>query len=718
MENKIIYVANSDEFEKAFEQLTDGGTVVLTDTVVARHTKLAKHSGVITVTGKNLVFEESVNITLGGATVFENITVDVKTSGVISANFYPLTFGENVEVNCDFSVESNGLYLVGGENNKTNDKDVYDSDTEITVCSGKISRIVGFSRGCTDRKHSGHSTLTVKGDAFVRYLVAGSIGEGSTAGSATVNILDSAVIEAVHLGGAKPENTLSGDIDMFVDGGDIYRFDRVCLSAVCGKRSLVYNPKTAPSGLLYLAELALFDDIKSTCDINGHDFTAPFENPFSSESMIRKCSVCEKIELCDKSNETMHSGTVFVADGGFGNGSSPQFPIGSYEDAFNKLTDGGTIVLCGKCTLKANMHDQFEKMTDAYQEPRHKQKITVTCIYNGVDYREKGACLFFEKNIDYRMSGPTTFENIVFEASESANHNRIIARYNPLVMGENCKTTDRADYRFDIIGGYLQFRYSDFDGAVIENEYENLVSPWRRLPLGYDIENLEPIERFPQFSLRSDAAKAFNKMFDDMEKEGLKIPTVTDAMRPYYRQYALFTGYIGRLRRTFGYSFEEARRVVMRSCAIPCCSEHQWGVAVDMYHTDMTEYGSKKHHYFDITPEWAWVHENGKKYGIVLRYHADKTDITGCIYEAWHFRYVGESVARILMARGINLEEYMGAKLGLLNLDSSVTVKSGVYNSVTAFSKETGLLQLTGKHFISIGDNVIIKETQNELSEC
>ena len=60
----------------------------------------------------------------------------------------------------------------------------------------------------------------------------------------------------------------------------------------------------------------------------------------------------------------------------------------------------------------------------------------------------------------------------------------------------------------------------------------------------------------------------------------------------------------------------------------------------------------------------------------------------------------------------------MGAKLGLLNLDSSVTVKSGVYNSITAFSKETGLLQLTGKHFISIDDAVIVKETQNELSEC
>ena len=156
----------------------------------------------------------------------------------------------------------------------------------------------------------------------------------------------------------------------------------------------------------------------------------------------------------------------------------------------------------------------------------------------------------------------------------------------------------------------------------------------------------------------------------------------------------------------------------MRSCAVPCSSEHQYGVAVDMFHTDMTQYGSKKHHYFDITPEWAWVHEFGKNYGIVLRYPPDKTSMTGCIYEAWHFRYVGAQTAKILMARGYVLEEYMGAKLGLFNLDSKVEVRSGSFNSITAFSLETGLIQLTGKHFLSVSDDVKVKLKSTELSEC
>lgn len=718
MDNNIIYVSDSEEFETAFENLNHGGTIILTGKVTAKHTRLKNHKKPITITGGELCFEESVTLTLGGETVFKDITISVTSSGVVAANFHPITFSKGVTVNCDLSVESNGLYVVGGENNSANEKTTYEGNTSITVESGTFSRIVGFSRGCESRTHTGHANITVKGNAFVRYLVAGAMGIGATAGSASIQIHESAVIEAIHLGGATFENTISGNVDMFIDGGDIYRFDSVSISAVKGKRSLVYNPQTAPDGLFYLAKLALIDEIKTTCDINGHVFGEPFVNPFGGEAKIYKCSVCGKTEFADTIPITKKNDVVFVADGGFGDGTSPYYPTDNLEYAIGMLTKGGTVVICGKYTLKANLIDQFGKVTDAFQEPRHKEKITVTSVYGDKDYRECGASVFLEKDMDYRMSGPITFDNIVFEAADVVKHNRLIARYNPLVIGENCQTPTKDNYKFDIIGGYLQFRYSDFDGAEIENEYENLVSTCRRLPLGYEINNLEPIKRFPKFFLRSEAAKAFNEMFDDMEKDGLKIPTVTDAMRPYYRQYALFTGYLGRLRRTFGYSFKEARKVVMRSCAVPCCSEHQWGVAVDMYHLDMTEYGSKKHHYFDITPEWAWVHENGKKYGIVLRYHADKTDITGCIYEAWHFRYVGKTVANILMARGINLEEYMGAKLGLLNLDSNVTVKSGTFNSISPFSFETGLMQLTGKHFVSVGEKVVLKEKEKDLSEC
>ena len=47
------------------------------------------------------------------------------------------------------------------------------------------------------------------------------------------------------------------------------------------------------------------------------------------------------------------------------------------------------------------------------------------------------------------------------------------------------------------------------------------------------------------------------------------------------------------------------------------------------------------------------------EYGFILRYPKDKEEITGIIYEPWHFRYVGEEHARIIMEQGLCLEEYL-----------------------------------------------------------
>jgi D-alanyl-D-alanine carboxypeptidase len=50
---------------------------------------------------------------------------------------------------------------------------------------------------------------------------------------------------------------------------------------------------------------------------------------------------------------------------------------------------------------------------------------------------------------------------------------------------------------------------------------------------------------------------------------------------------------------------------------------------------------------------------NSYKYGFILRYPADKTEITGTIYEPWHYRYVGKEAAAEIYARGLCLEEYL-----------------------------------------------------------
>ena len=47
------------------------------------------------------------------------------------------------------------------------------------------------------------------------------------------------------------------------------------------------------------------------------------------------------------------------------------------------------------------------------------------------------------------------------------------------------------------------------------------------------------------------------------------------------------------------------------------------------------------------------------EYGFILRYPKDKEDITGIIYEPWHYRYVGVEAAQEITEQGLCLEEYL-----------------------------------------------------------
>lgn len=49
---------------------------------------------------------------------------------------------------------------------------------------------------------------------------------------------------------------------------------------------------------------------------------------------------------------------------------------------------------------------------------------------------------------------------------------------------------------------------------------------------------------------------------------------------------------------------------------------------------------------------------NCAQYGFIIRYPADKEEITGIAYEPWHLRYVGEEVAGYIMENSLTLEEF------------------------------------------------------------
>ena len=140
------------------------------------------------------------------------------------------------------------------------------------------------------------------------------------------------------------------------------------------------------------------------------------------------------------------------------------------------------------------------------------------------------------------------------------------------------------------------------------------------------------------------ACLALEAFLKEGEANGVYGVTVTSAYRSYEYQDQLFQQEI-----LIEGSAEEAAKDVNP----PGISEHQTGLAVDMHNMSSASQA------FGNTHEAKWLAENAHKFGYILRYPEDKTDITGINYEPWHFRYVGRYHATKMYELNMCLEEYM-----------------------------------------------------------
>lgn len=148
--------------------------------------------------------------------------------------------------------------------------------------------------------------------------------------------------------------------------------------------------------------------------------------------------------------------------------------------------------------------------------------------------------------------------------------------------------------------------------------------------------------------LRKDAEENLGLMFADGKKEGL-ILSVTSGFRRFEMQASI-------LEATKAWKGDEA----YKSVALPGHSEHQLGVAVDLSGKSVNYMSTV--YTFGTTPEGKWLAENSYKYGFVLSYPEGKQDITGYIYEPWHFRYVGIDLAKEIFDSGKTVLEYLEDK--------------------------------------------------------
>ena len=152
------------------------------------------------------------------------------------------------------------------------------------------------------------------------------------------------------------------------------------------------------------------------------------------------------------------------------------------------------------------------------------------------------------------------------------------------------------------------------------------------------------------------AELALQALYQDMAAAGFTEVGVTSAYRPYEMQQWLFDKYVLTEIDQKGLNRAEAEKVANRYSARAGQSEHQAGLAVDMYDTASATVE------FADSPAYAWLKDNAHQYGFILRYPEDKTALTGYDFEPWHYRYVGRYHATQMYEQGLCLEEYL-AKL-------------------------------------------------------
>lgn len=101
---------------------------------------------------------------------------------------------------------------------------------------------------------------------------------------------------------------------------------------------------------------------------------------------------------------------------------------------------------------------------------------------------------------------------------------------------------------------------------------------------------------------------------------------------------------------------EEGEAFTHQYVALPGCSEHQTGLAIDL---------AKAAPCIDfIRPDFPYDGVCGAfrrlaaQYGFIERYGRGKEAVTGIAHEPWHFRYVGAPHAQLIAENGLCLEEY------------------------------------------------------------
>lgn len=181
-------------------------------------------------------------------------------------------------------------------------------------------------------------------------------------------------------------------------------------------------------------------------------------------------------------------------------------------------------------------------------------------------------------------------------------------------------------------------------------EFLRLVNMRHPLPEDY-MPELVPIENGHEIDRRCYAG--LMNLLEDCRAAGGR-PSVQSAYRSAEEQREFFELAVETRMNYLGIERPLAMGSAAWHTAPPGTSEHQLGLAVDIAGDDAEA--------DDFT--LRWLSQNAWRYGFIQRYPEGKEDITGIMYEPWHYRFVGEDAAEEILRLGLTLEEYLESFYG------------------------------------------------------
>lgn len=178
-------------------------------------------------------------------------------------------------------------------------------------------------------------------------------------------------------------------------------------------------------------------------------------------------------------------------------------------------------------------------------------------------------------------------------------------------------------------------------------------------------------------SLCPTAITALNSLIDDFASQtGHKDLIIVDAYRSEQMQQTVLDAKIAQLG-------EEQGRLIAQT---PGASEHHTGLALDL-----SLYIDSKRQEYDGTGDYEWITNNAYKYGFVIRYPEDKTNITGIDYEPWHLRYVGQAHSYYMHQNNLCLEEYISLLSQKTLLDGGLEIKTENQGQYLVYSQPVSI---------------------------